>query len=108
MLTTTPLCFRNDKQYNEWKVLAVKSHLKSTFICVDCTPKYQAEMIKAERCQAPDVDVKMLNLQEIQDSLHQEIIEAKLESFSDHWTQMVNQLTPVIVAPRSKRGRKKK
>jgi hypothetical protein len=50
----------------------------------------------------------MLNLQEIQDSLHQEIIEAKLESFSDHWTQMVNQLTPVIVAPRSKRGRKKK
>jgi hypothetical protein len=107
MLTTHPPCFSSDKQYSEWKVLAVKSQLKSTFICVDCTPKYQSEMIKADRCQSPDVNVKILNLREIEESIHQEIIESKLESFSDHWAQMINQLTPVIVEPPKKRRRKK-
>lgn len=107
MLTKHPPCFSSDTQYSEWKTLAVKSHLKSTFICVDCTPKYQSEMIKAERCQAPDVNVKILNLREIEESIHQEIVDAKMESFSDHWAQMINQLTPVIVEQKPKRRKKK-
>ena len=64
-------------------------------------------MIKAERCQAPDVNVRLLQLKEMEDSLHQEIVEAKLESFSDHWTQMVNQLMPVTVEKNPKRRKKK-
>jgi hypothetical protein len=107
MLTPYPPCFNSKEQYAEWKSLAIKSHLKSTFICADCTPEYQVEMIKAERCQAPDVNVRLLQLKEMEDSLHQEIVEAKLESFSDHWTQMVNQLMPVTVEKNPKRRKKK-
>jgi hypothetical protein len=107
MLTSYPPCFSSQEQYSEWKTLAVKSHLKNTFICVDCTPTYQSAMIKADRCRAPDVNVKILNLREIEESVHQEIVEAKLESFSDHWSQMINQLMPVTVEQKPKRRNKK-
>jgi hypothetical protein len=107
MLTGTPPCFSSDTQYREWKSLAIKSHLKSTRICIDCTPEYQTAMIKAGRCTAPDVNVRILNLREMEDSIHQEIVEAKLESFSDPWAQMINQLSPVTVKPPPKRVRKK-
>jgi len=107
MLISTPPCFSSDTQYREWKNLAIKSHFKSSFICTDCTPEYQAAMIKANRCTAPDVDVRILNLREKEESIHQEIVEAKLDSFNDLWAQMINQLSPVAVKPPPKRARKK-
>jgi len=102
-----PPCFSDEAQYKEWKTLAIKSHLKSTFVCTDCTPEYQAAMMKVDRCQSPDVNVKILQMREMEDAMHQEVIEGKFESFSDRWAQMVNQLTPMIVPPPPKRTRNK-
>ena len=106
MIQEYPPCFKSKEQYAEWKFYAVKSHLKSTFVCIDCTPEYQEEMIKAARCQAPDVNVRILQLREMEDDMHQEILKGKFESFSDHWGQMINQLTPVTVEPQKKKRKK--
>jgi hypothetical protein len=74
MLQDYPPCFKNKEQYAEWKFYAVRSHLKSMFICIDCTPEYQAEMIKVNRCQDPDVNIKLLQQREMEESMHQEIL----------------------------------
>ena len=93
MLSDYPPCFSTDKQYMEWKVLAFRSNLKSFQICVDCTPAYQAEMMAVKRCQSPDVDVKVLHQREMEEAMKQEVTEGKINSMSDYWLDMVNQLS---------------
>jgi len=96
MLSTYPPCFSSEKQHKEWKALAFRRNLKSFHICVDCTPSYQAEMMKVARCQSPDVDVNVLHQREMEEAMKQEVTEGKIKPMADHWTQMINQLTPKV------------
>jgi hypothetical protein len=50
-----PLCFSSREQYQAWKLLAINTVGVLSGICTDCTPKYQKEMIEADRCTHPDV-----------------------------------------------------
>ena len=92
MLSTYPPCFDSDKQHKEWKALAFRSNLKSFHICVDCTPKYQAEMMKVARCQSPDVDVNVLHKREMEEAMRREATKGKIDPYRDSWMEMVNQL----------------
>lgn len=84
-----PACFNSSDQYKAWKTLAFRSNSQSFFICADCTPKYQAEMIKARRCQSPDVNVRVLQQREMEHDMSQEILQEKLETFNDPWANML-------------------
>lgn len=103
-----PACFSNEKQYKDWRALALKSTLKSMNICTDCSPEYQSKMVGAMRCQSPDANVVLLQLREMDADMHQDVIKAKLETFNDPWANMLDQLTftPLqrTVQPRSKKG----
>lgn len=46
----TPLCFRDRKQYNEWRYLA-KLGNEVCSICSDCTSKYEYEMKEQTLCE---------------------------------------------------------
>jgi hypothetical protein len=50
---THPLCFDSLAQYNLWKAAARQSNPGGSHICADCTPEYQAKMIKDQRCEKP-------------------------------------------------------
>jgi hypothetical protein len=110
-LTEHPACFSSNDQYKEWKLLAIKSSYKSLFICTDCTPEYQAEMIRVGRCEAPDVNVRLFQLREMEDDLRREILQIKtkdLETFTDPWSKMITGLVfvppPVVKKTRTKKG----
>ena len=70
-------------------MLALKSNLQSMSICTDCTPEYQAKMTKLARCEAPEVNVRLLQLRELENDVRREIIETKLETFNDPWANML-------------------
>ena len=50
-----PRCFDSRKQWYRWRVIAISdvSSLNSSAYCADCTPEYQARMIRAGRCEHP-------------------------------------------------------
>lgn len=88
-MTDYPACFNSSDQYREWKTLAFRSNLQSFFICTDCTPKYQAEMIAARRCQDRYVDVRALHKSEKENDIRQEVLQDTLETFNDPWANML-------------------
>lgn len=105
-----PLCFRSAKQYEEWKLLAIRSGFKgSAGYCTDCTPAYQDKMIEQRRCKRPSLDVEKLLQKELEEDIHQEIVAGELETFADNWLQMTDQLIPPPPAPvPPKKTRKKR
>jgi hypothetical protein len=51
---TTPKCFDTLKQYKGWVAAARMSQPTPTHsYCEDCTPDFQAKMIREMRCQYP-------------------------------------------------------
>ncbi len=53
----TPMC--TDKQtYAEWRDAARRSPPGDAMFCTDCTPDYQKEMIKQNRCENPWIKFK--------------------------------------------------
>lgn len=104
-----PACFHDKAQYDEWKLLAIKSTFRSRNICIDCTPEYQAKMMLAKRCQSPDANVAILQLREIEHDMRQEIIKEKLETFNDPWANMLHQLVfepaPIVKKTRNRKDK---
>lgn len=45
-----PACFESKEQYRAWKEIAVQVPVKLG-PCADCTPEYQAKMIRERRCE---------------------------------------------------------
>ena len=51
---TTPNCFENAKQFAGWVAYARMSQpAPAHSYCEDCTPDFQAKMIREKRCQYP-------------------------------------------------------
>jgi hypothetical protein len=55
-----PKCFDSNEQYKQWIDLArqsgpIPSQVKA---CIDCNPKFQAEMNSVQRCENPFVQFK--------------------------------------------------
>jgi len=51
---TTPKCFDTAKQFKGWVDAARMSHpAPAHSYCEDCTPDFQAKMIRDKRCQYP-------------------------------------------------------
>ena len=52
-----PKCFDTDVQWQQWSALnhGPSRVPKHHGYCYDCTPKYQAEMLRVERCSYPTV-----------------------------------------------------
>jgi len=51
---TTPKCFDTAKQFTGWVAAARMSHpAPAHSYCEDCTPDFQAKMIRENRCQYP-------------------------------------------------------
>ena len=48
-----PACFDSEEQFKLWRLAAKISHPGGSWICSDCTPTYQAKMIKEHRCEKP-------------------------------------------------------
>jgi len=51
-----PLCFSDDNQYDSWKKASIGTVGLTSGICSDCTPEYQSEMLKANRCSHPRIE----------------------------------------------------
>lgn len=48
-----------DEQFNEWRRAAWLSRPPDvTWFCTDCTPSYQRQMIKQNKCQRPQIKFK--------------------------------------------------
>lgn len=54
-----PLCFTSQGQYLEWKKSARRESPGRTEYCADCTPDYQAQMIRERRCAYPGTTFHM-------------------------------------------------
>lgn len=53
---TKPPCFKSEEQYARWKEAARATNLNAKCAwCRDCTPEYQLEMIREDKCIRPDV-----------------------------------------------------
>jgi len=50
-----PLCFESEEEYKFWRSLARISPPGNAKHCADCTPNYKYEMMKAGRCENPDI-----------------------------------------------------
>ena len=48
-----PMCFDSDEQFKLWRSAAKIAHPGGSWVCSDCTPEYQAKMIKEYRCEKP-------------------------------------------------------
>ena len=96
-----PLCFSSETQYEEWRTLAIRSGFRNPAgYCTDCSPAYQDAMIVQGRCKNPSVNVEKLLRKEMEDDMHQEVFsQGAIETFSDPWTHMTDQLTPLLPAP---------
>lgn len=56
----TPACFNSERKYAVWLEAAEVTKWEEETIashghCLDCTPAYQAEMIRARKCEHPGV-----------------------------------------------------
>ena len=49
-----PECFKDAKQYSEWRKVAMiaKEHCTP---CTDCSPRYRNEMVEVQRCYPIEV-----------------------------------------------------
>ena len=50
-----PKCFDSVQQYNRWRSV----NTEKVYICTDCTPEYQTEMIRAYRCKHPQAQFRL-------------------------------------------------
>lgn len=50
-----PLCFASEEQWKFWNNQARYSRAGPSGYCSDCTPEYQSEMLRARRCEHPNV-----------------------------------------------------
>jgi hypothetical protein len=50
-----PRCFKNRAQFIAWVHAARIANPGPSGYCVDCTPEYKKEMLKADRCAHPAV-----------------------------------------------------
>jgi len=94
-LTDYPPCFNSAKQYSDWKLLAIKSNLQSMSICTDCTPEYQADMLRAKRCVQPDANVRILQQREMEQDMLRDIVKANPEdlvALNDPWAKLLRGL----------------
>lgn len=60
-----PKCFDSREQLEAWNeaMIQSKNTSYSIWVCIDCTPTYQAKMIKEGRCENPHVKFKKENEQ---------------------------------------------
>jgi hypothetical protein len=62
-----PRCFDSAVQYAEWRDAARLAKLGALWIlgpCIDCTPKYQGEMIQQRRCENQNIRFRMVEVKE--------------------------------------------
>lgn len=59
----TPSC-TTKQNYAEWRDAARRSPPGEAMFCTDCTPEYQKEMIKNNRCENPWIEFKWTDAQE--------------------------------------------
>ena len=58
-----PKCFTSHEQYRDWRKLARGTVTNKTFgPCIDCTPKFQQDMIRAKKCENPFVEFRMVKV----------------------------------------------
>ncbi len=58
-----PKCFTSHEQYKDWRKLARGTVTNKTFgPCIDCTPKFQQDMIRDKRCENPFVEFRMVKV----------------------------------------------
>lgn len=58
-----PKCFTSHEQYKDWRKLArgtVKNKVYGP--CIDCTPEFQQDMIRAKKCENPFVEFRMVEV----------------------------------------------
>lgn len=55
-----PKCFDSREQFKGWHhaLLQSKAALYNCWVCADCTPTFQKEMIAQKRCENPHVKFK--------------------------------------------------
>ena len=58
IVVTAPLCFHSPEQMARWYQAAARARdpgeLRHSDYCTDCTPEYQAQMMKEGRCAHPE------------------------------------------------------
>lgn len=52
-----PACFYNESEWATWREFARRSGAIVNY-CADCTPEYQAKMVKLDLCGHPDVQFR--------------------------------------------------
>ena len=58
-----PKCFTSHTQYKDWRKLARGTVTNKTFgPCIDCTPKFQQDMIRTKKCENPFVEFRMVKV----------------------------------------------
>jgi hypothetical protein len=64
---SVPKCFDSAAQYAEWRDAARMAKVGALWAlgpCIDCTPKYQGEMVKQRRCENQNVRFRMVEVRE--------------------------------------------
>lgn len=55
MRSSYPACFSSMEEYKGWKMFARIASPGNAKHCADCTPKYKLAMIKANKCENPEI-----------------------------------------------------
>lgn len=50
---STPACFDDDKQWDDWQYYSASSCINSDNYCTDCLPEFHDRMCKEGRCAWP-------------------------------------------------------
>ena len=46
-----PPCFHSEREYEQWRLLLMRSREKGVTICDDCTKEYETRMKEQGRCK---------------------------------------------------------